>query len=147
MRTLPVEGRVQEWLKPDTEAITALQNIVFNPNLLGSLHYLVEFLHTGNLEVYHALYNKWAPKRLHFSYQAMVARSQLAVIDFNLGAGLEKVWRRFGAGLEKVWRRFGAGLEKVWRRFGAGLEKVWRRFGAGLEQAETSSGSNKVSVK
>ena len=36
------------------------------------------------------MYNKWAPKRLHFSYQGMVARSQLAVIDFNLGAGLEQ---------------------------------------------------------
>ena len=54
--------------------------------LIRDLKYLVGFHHTGNLEVYHALYNKYCPKRLHFSYNGMIARSQLAILDHNSGA-------------------------------------------------------------
>ena len=39
------------------------------------------------LEIYHSLYNKYCPKRLHFSYNGMIARPQLAVLDFNSGVG------------------------------------------------------------
>lgn len=46
-----------------------------------------EFHHTGNLEVYHSLLLKYAPKRQHFSYKGMVARTQLAVIDHNCNTG------------------------------------------------------------
>ena len=45
----------------------------------------------GVLEIYHSLYNKWAPKRQHFSYPGMLARSQLAIMDFNEGSNLEQV--------------------------------------------------------
>ena len=44
----------------------------------------------GVLEIYHSLYNKWAPKRQHFSYPGMLARSQLAIMDFNEGSNLEQ---------------------------------------------------------
>ena len=33
--------------------------------------------------MYHSLLLKYVPKRLHFSYKGMVARTQLAVIDHN----------------------------------------------------------------
>ena len=87
---LPTEGRVAEWIKPNTEAFTALQKIVLHPKLLGDLDHLTEFSHSGLIEVKHALDNKWAPKSTHFSYQSMLARGQLAIIDFNLGADLEQ---------------------------------------------------------
>ena len=48
----------------------------------------MNFSHTGNLEVYHSLYNKYCPKRLHFCYNGMIARSQLAVLDYNSGVGI-----------------------------------------------------------
>ena len=49
---------------------------------------MTDFNHTGTLEVYHSLYNKCSPKRLHFSYPVMIIRGQLAVLDFYAGVGL-----------------------------------------------------------
>ena len=51
--------------------------------LLNDLKYVTDFNHTDTLEVYHSLYNKYSPKRLHFSYPFMIARVQLAVLEFN----------------------------------------------------------------
>ena len=59
-----------------------------NKRLLNDLNYLTDFNHADTLEVYHSFYSKCIPKRLHFSYPVMIARAQLAVIDFNSGAGL-----------------------------------------------------------
>jgi hypothetical protein len=69
-------------------AYLALEKIVSSKALINDLKHLTAFNHTGNLEVYHSLYNKYCPKRLHFSYTGMIARSQLAVLDFNSGVGL-----------------------------------------------------------
>ena len=57
---------------------------------------MTKFSHTGKLEVYHALYNKWIPKSQHFSYLGMVTRSQLAIMDFTSGSDLEKAKTRGG---------------------------------------------------
>ena len=82
--------KAKEWIKPNTEAFTVLQSIILDPKLLADLQYLTKFSHTGVLEVYHSLYNKWAPKRQHFFYAGMLARSQLAVMDFNEGSNLKQ---------------------------------------------------------
>ena len=66
-----------------------MQRIVLDKNLLNDLKHLVCFSHTGELEIYHASYNKWVPKSLDLSFLGMVCRSQLAALDFNLGANLE----------------------------------------------------------
>ena len=55
-------------------------------DLLNDLCYLTDFSHTGEIEVYNSLYNKFCPKRLHFGWHGMVARTQLAVLDFNSGS-------------------------------------------------------------
>ena len=55
--------------------------------MLGALRFLTKFNHTGKLEVYHSLYNKYSPKRLHFSLRGMIARAELAMLDFNYGVG------------------------------------------------------------
>jgi hypothetical protein len=44
---------------------------------------LTEFRHTGELEVFHSLMLKYLPKRKHFSYRSMLARTQLAALDHN----------------------------------------------------------------
>ena len=69
--------------------------------------YLVKFFHTGILEIYHSLYNKWAPKRQHFSYPGMLARSQLAIMDFNEGSNLEQ------ATTEKGEKRYNVQFSKI----------------------------------
>ena len=40
----------------------------------------------GNLEVFHSVVNKYCPKRLHFTMEGMIARLQLAVLDYNCGS-------------------------------------------------------------
>ena len=57
---------------------------------MNDLAFLTKFCHTGVLEVYHSLYNKWVPKRQHFSYAGMLARSQLPIMDFNQGSNLKQ---------------------------------------------------------
>lgn len=79
------EQREKVWLKKNSPSYKALEKVVTNKSLISALKYLTSFNHTGTLEVYHSLYNKYCPKRLHFSYEGMVSRSQLAVLDFNSG--------------------------------------------------------------
>ena len=81
-------GRLKKrkWLKASSEAYKALKSVVEDKQTVDDLKYLVEFRHTGNLEVYHSVVNKYCPKRLHFSLYGMIARTQLAVLDFNCGS-------------------------------------------------------------
>ena len=88
--------KAKEWISPNSEAFEALQKIVSSKNILNDLTHLTKFCHTGVLEAYHSLYNKWAPKRQHFFYAGMITRSQLAVIDFNERSILEQAATRQG---------------------------------------------------
>ena len=92
------EIRKKPWLKPDSDAFKVLQTIILNANTLKDLKHLTQFSHTGSLEIYHALYNKWLPKRQHFSHLGMVTRSQLAVMDFNAGSDMEQAKTKEGKG-------------------------------------------------
>ena len=80
----------KKWLKPDSGAFKALQSIMLDKNILKDLKHSTKFSHTGKLEVYHALYNKWVTKSQHFSHLGMVTRSQLATLDFNTGSDLKQ---------------------------------------------------------
>lgn len=71
------------WLKKGSPALVALEEVVTNQKLLKDLAKLTEFHHTGQLESYHSLMTKYVPKREHFSYNGMVARTQLAILDHN----------------------------------------------------------------
>ena len=77
-------------------AFTTLERVVKEKSLLSDLKYLTNFNHAGTLEVYHSLYNKYCPKRLHFSYEGMIARSLLAVLYFNAGVGLKQAETKLG---------------------------------------------------
>ena len=71
------------WLKKGSPSLVALEEVVTNQKLLKDLAKLTEFHHTGQLESYHSLMTKYVPKREHFSYNGMVARTQLAILDHN----------------------------------------------------------------
>ena len=88
--------KTKPWLKESSFAYAAVQRIAADKNLLSDLKHLTNFSHTGTLEVYHSLYNKYSPKRLHFSYAGMIARAQLAVLDFNSGVGLDQARNKKG---------------------------------------------------
>ena len=88
------QTRAKESILPQSEAFEALQNIALDKKILGE--YLTQFCHTVVLEVHHSLHNKWAPKKQHFSYAGMVARSQLPIMDFNKGSNLEQATTKTG---------------------------------------------------
>lgn len=90
------EQRTKPWLKASSEAFKALHKIVSDTKFLQDLEHLTKYSHTGNLEVYHAVINKYAPKRQHFSYRGMICRTQLAALDHNAGANLDQAKTKAG---------------------------------------------------
>ena len=92
----PKLTKQNKWLQEGSPSYIALENIVTNKNIIGDLRYLASFFHTGSLEVFHSLLNKYCPKRLHFSLHGMVARTQLAVLDYNSGANVEQAKTKTG---------------------------------------------------
>ncbi|XP_041479210.1 uncharacterized protein LOC121426873 [Lytechinus variegatus] len=77
------EIEARKWFVPGSKAHTALQEVLFDTRLVKDMRHLTQACHTGSIEAYHNLYLKYAPKRLHFKYPAMLGRSQLAVLDHN----------------------------------------------------------------
>ena len=53
--------------------------------ILADIKYLSKFCHTGSLEVFYSVLNKYCPKRLDYTLEGMIARTQLAVLDYNCG--------------------------------------------------------------
>ena len=76
------------WLQEGTPSFHAVEQVVLDKTLIKDvrhLTHLTEYHHTGNLEVYHSLLNKYCPKRQHFYFASMNARHQLAIMDHNSG--------------------------------------------------------------
>ena len=99
--------RKKNWLSPTSESFKALQDILFSNSILKYLSYLTKFSHTGTLEVYHSLYNRWLPKSIHFSFHGMIARTQLAILDFNSGSNLNQATTKEGK------KRYNASFSKM----------------------------------
>ncbi|XP_066303883.1 uncharacterized protein [Branchiostoma lanceolatum] len=79
--------RKKKWLEVESPAHKALQEVVMDRILLKDMGHMTGFKHTGKLEVYHNLVLKYASKRIHYQYPAMLARLQLSVIDHNENIG------------------------------------------------------------
>ena len=73
-----------------------MRAVVLDANLIKDLKYLTHYMHSGELEVFHSLYNVYCPKRLSFSYERMYARTQLAVMDHNSGVGRQNAKTKEG---------------------------------------------------
>lgn len=116
------KAKKKQWLHPTSDSFHALQVIVFDKNLLKDLQHLTKFSHTGILEVYHSLYNRWIPKSTHFSYHGMLARSQLAALDFNSGSDLQQATTANGA------KRFNINYSKVTKTWSAKPIKVKKSY-------------------
>ena len=78
-----VERIERKFLEEGSPAYLAFESVVTDKYLLSDLKYMTNFSHTGQLEVYHSLYTKYCPKRLHFGYPGMQARAQIAVLGYN----------------------------------------------------------------
>eukprot|EP00057_Strongylocentrotus_purpuratus_P007988 XP_011662462.1 PREDICTED: uncharacterized protein LOC105437502 [Strongylocentrotus purpuratus] len=76
-----------KWLTPDSLAHVALQEVLFDKNLVKDIKRLTKACRTGELESFHSMLLKYAPKRQEFDYPVMLARLQLAVLDHNNNVG------------------------------------------------------------
>ena len=76
-------GISTEWLTPTSSSYIALKKIATEKLFISDMKYFVDFIHTGNLEVFHSLLLKYCPKRLQFSSYGMITRTQLAILHFN----------------------------------------------------------------
>ena len=79
----PEEERKTRWLIPDSPAHQALQDVLFDKNLVKDIRHLTKACRTGELESFHNMLLKYCPKRKHYFYPGMLARLQLAVLDHN----------------------------------------------------------------
>ena len=77
----------RSWLVAESDQHKALCTIVQDKKLTSDLQQLARFCHTGTLENFHSVLLKWCPKRIHFSYEGMRARSQLACLSHNENVG------------------------------------------------------------
>ena len=77
------EEKLIPYLENTSDTFAVLKNVVAEKALLKALSQLTHFCHTGELEVFHSMMLKYVPKRQHFSYPAMKARTMLAVLDWN----------------------------------------------------------------
>lgn len=86
----PDEARKKKWLKPGSPPHDALKAVVFDKNIIKAVQQLNLCCHTGSLEVYHSVQTSYVPKRQHFSYKGMMARTQLAALHHNDNTGREQ---------------------------------------------------------
>ena len=73
----------KKWLKPGSPAHDALKEAVMDQHLISGIQKLNLAVHTGNLEAFHSLINKYCPKRQSLSYKGMISRTKLAAMDHN----------------------------------------------------------------
>ena len=77
------EERSKKWLRSGSVAHNALRKVALQDTLLRDMKKLTSFHHTGSLEFFHSLLLKYCPKRQHFSYVGMQARTELTILDHN----------------------------------------------------------------
>jgi len=74
------------WLPPDSKAISKVRSALngYKGCRMTDLEMMVEFTHTGDIECFNALLNKYCSKRFFYSHHSMLARTCLAALDHNL---------------------------------------------------------------
>ena len=117
-RTTKSKGRKKLWLNPTSNSFKALQLVAMDKHVLGDLKYLTKFSHTGILEIFYALNNKWIPNIQHFSHLGMITRSHLAVMDFNSGSNLSQAKTKGGQG------KYNFGYSKITKQWSSKAIKV-----------------------
>ncbi|KAG9487878.1 uncharacterized protein [Eleutherodactylus coqui] len=73
----------QPWIQENSQPYIALYDVVMNPKVLKDLNHLSQFLHTGEMEVYHHFVAKYRPKKVHLKMDALEARLRLAALAHN----------------------------------------------------------------
>ena len=78
-----------EWFEGNSPDFQALDVIFLDKDFLKDLDKLTEFCHTGEIEVFQSLINKYSPKPLHFSTASQNSWHQLSVMNHNSDSDTE----------------------------------------------------------
>lgn len=82
--------RPRKWLQPNSHDHRLLCSVIHDKQFLDDVKHTKNYCHTGQLESFHSVALKYKPKRNHFSYDGMVARTILSILDFNNNIGRSK---------------------------------------------------------
>lgn len=74
----------KDYMEKNSYAYRQLTTIINDTNFINDLKHTKNYCHTGSLESYHNVRLKYLPKKSHFSYNGMVLRGMLAILDHNL---------------------------------------------------------------
>ncbi|KAM3939602.1 uncharacterized protein RB166_021693 [Leptodactylus fuscus] len=73
----------KNWLSKGGRAYRSLKTIVRSKKLQQDLRHVSNFCHSAELEVYRGTTSKYQPRRDPFFVEDLVARTQLAILDYN----------------------------------------------------------------
>lgn len=104
------EERDVNWIDESSHDFRVLSNIILDKTFLHDLRHTKHYCHTGSLESYHNVRLKYLPKKSAFSYDGMVLRGMLAIIDHNENVG--RVVRRTETRYSKITKKY---VERVIR--------------------------------
>ena len=78
-------ARTRPWFKSGDLAIKKVRNAIEGRDggRLADLPMMCGFTHTGDIEQYNNLHNKYAPKNVYFSHSSMMVRTALTALDHN----------------------------------------------------------------
>jgi hypothetical protein len=96
-----------------------LKDVIEDKRWLKDLTHINKYCHTGLLECYHNVRLKYLPKRSHFSYDGMVARGILAVLDHNANVKRLKIKEKLQwSKAQKKWiyKKLPAAKSNEWRQ-------------------------------
>ncbi|XP_060764820.1 uncharacterized protein LOC132873340 [Neoarius graeffei] len=96
------QQRSKRWLKVNSPSYKVLKSMMMDTRFLKDLQQMTLFKHTRQLEVFHNALLKYCPKRLHFGYPAMKARTMLAIMDHNENHSREREQARTAGGLPRT---------------------------------------------
>ena len=72
-----------KWPKQGSILYKELVKIITDNRLMHELEQMVDFCHAGDIESFHSFLLKYCPKRVGYSFEGMLARTEFAILYQN----------------------------------------------------------------
>ncbi|XP_073467276.1 uncharacterized protein [Aquarana catesbeiana] len=102
----------RNWLRDGSCAYKELHEIVLKKTWLGDIERMSMLCHPGHPEIFHSTALKYKPKRNHFCIDAMIARTQLSILEHNSNVGEKQSVPSNSDPSESGWYRSQYGKER-----------------------------------
>ncbi|KAM9355035.1 uncharacterized protein KZ484_013238 [Pholidichthys leucotaenia] len=90
------QTKPKKWLKPSTKGCEKVVDMINKTRVLRDVRKLSPGQQTSNVEAFHSLIIRFAPKSVHFSFLGMLTRLCLAAMHYNENAGHKQAKNRDG---------------------------------------------------